>query len=65
MPNVEWFDVPFDEQEGYWIAKSMCKISLKNLASGEGEKIGGGAIWRGCPGRVYRGHVCVYDKESL
>ena len=33
--NVEWFDVPLDEQECHWMAKSVCKISRKNLASGQ------------------------------
>ena len=29
------FDVPLDDQECYWMAKSVCKISRKNLASGQ------------------------------
>ena len=33
--NAEWFDVPLDDQECYWMAKSVCKISRKNLASGQ------------------------------
>lgn len=33
--NMEWFDVPLDDQECYWMAKSVCKISRKNLASGQ------------------------------
>ena len=33
--NVEWFDVPLDGQECYWMAKSVCKISRKNLTSGQ------------------------------
>ena len=36
--NAEWFDVPLDDQECYWIAKSVCKISRKNLASGQTQK---------------------------
>ena len=27
--NAEWFDVPLDDQECYWMAKSVCKISRK------------------------------------
>ena len=36
--NVEWFDVPLDDQECYWIAKSVCKISRQNLASGQTQR---------------------------
>ena len=37
--NVEWFNAPeqqqLDDNEVLWIAKSVCKISRKNLASGQ------------------------------
>ena len=37
--NVEWFNTPeqppLDDNEVLWIAKSVCKISRKNLASGQ------------------------------
>ena len=36
--NVEWFDVPLGGQECYWMAKSVCKISRKNLASGQTQR---------------------------
>ncbi len=36
--NVERFDVPLDDQECYWMAKSVCKISRKNLTSGQAQQ---------------------------
>ena len=37
--NAEWFNTPeqppLDDNEVLWIAKSVCKISRKNLASGQ------------------------------
>ena len=36
--NVEWFDVPLDGQECDWMAKSVCKISRQNLASGQTQR---------------------------
>ena len=36
--NAEWFDVPLDGQECYWMAKSVCKISRQNLASGQTQR---------------------------
>ena len=37
--NVEWFNAPeqppLDDNEVLWIAKSVCRISRKNLASGQ------------------------------
>ena len=40
LPCVEWFNTPEqppldDNNEVLWIAKSVCKISRKNLASGQ------------------------------
>ena len=36
--NGDWFDVPLDEQECVSIAKSVCRICRKNLASGQTQR---------------------------